>query len=830
MNPERWLQIKQVANACLDVEPNQREARLGELCGSDVSLLDEVKSLLASHADLGDFLETAAADPEPDELLTGQQIGSYQIREAVAEGGMGTVYRAVRASDFQKQVAIKVIKRGMDTNFMLRRFRQERQILAGLDHPHVARLLDGGATADGRPYLVMEYIEGRAITDYCEEEGLTIPERLRLFRIVCAAVQSAHQNLVVHRDLKPSNILVTADGLPKLLDFGIAKMLDPDSGPTVTSLGLMTPECASPEQLRGEPINTGTDIYALGVLLYYLLAGEPPYRFTTRSVEEIRRLVCEIEPRKPSEVRALPEDLDKIVLKAMHKDASHRYASAEQLSEDIGRYLAGQPVTARIDTFQYRALKFLARHKTASAASAMAVCALLAGMGATLAEVRVARMERARAERRSNDVRRLAESLMSELHDGVQKLPGSTGMRKLIVDRAVTSLDALTQDAGSDDGLRRELGKAYLRLGEVQGEPGKANLGSAQAAGVSFRKAVKLYEEIVNAASGTVQDRRELANAYGKLSTALWDTGGETEARSLDVKALRIRQALASRLAPVELGKELGSSYFIIGVHHLRSDLPAAVENYRKSVEAYERVLRAEPNSPVNMRNLSMAQKYLGGSLITQHHYAEALRSYEAAQAIDEMRIAADPQDTEARMDITLAYSDIGYILREQGDVRGALGYYEKVERLRSAIVAADPKDERAQSGLASAYFNIGRTLRLLHQTQEATAAFEKARQIRESLLALDSASSRAKVFLASTCAYLAAAYAELARGTKQPEARLALWRQALPHYRRAAEMIAALKGNGPLTGEAAETGAQVDRELPQCLAAIAELSPSAAQ
>src|ERR1700691_4974993 len=233
MDAERWIEVKKIVNACLDAPPEGPERRAAELCGNDRLLFSEVLSLLASHAELGDFLEPSVPEEEPEDTLTGRRIGNYEVCERIAEGGMGAVYRAMRTSDFQKQVAIKVVKRGMDTTFILRRFRHERQILAALDHPNIARLTDGGASDDGRPYLVMDYVEGVPVTDYCELHRLTVRERLQLFRTICSAVQYAHQNLVVHRDLKPRNILVTSEGIPKLLDFGIAKLMEPDADVTM---------------------------------------------------------------------------------------------------------------------------------------------------------------------------------------------------------------------------------------------------------------------------------------------------------------------------------------------------------------------------------------------------------------------------------------------------------------------------------------------------------------------------------------------------------------------------------------------------------------------
>ena len=390
MSPDKWNKVKSIVNECLDLPPDRRTALLDLSCDGDPEIRAEAESLLESYAQAGDgFLETSISrdSRRPD---VPKRFGIYQVVERIGEGGMGAVYRAVRESDFQMQVAVKLVRRGMDTEYFLARFRRERQILAGLEHPNIARLLDGGATSEGLPYLVMEYIDGAPITRYCKEKGLAVRERLELFRTVCLAVQHAHRNLVVHRDLKAGNILVTSAGVPKLLDFGIAKLLDdsPEQAETVTALGMLTPECASPEQIRGEKITTASDVYSLGVLLFVLLTDEPPYRFVTRTPAELIDLICNGPVKRPGEVRRVHPDLDNITLKAMHRDPTRRYGSAEQLAEDVRRHQAGLPVLARKDTFRYRASKLIGRHKAASALAALVVLSLVVGIAATLRESR----------------------------------------------------------------------------------------------------------------------------------------------------------------------------------------------------------------------------------------------------------------------------------------------------------------------------------------------------------------------------------------------------------------------------------------------------------
>jgi non-specific serine/threonine protein kinase/serine/threonine-protein kinase len=643
---------------------------------------------------------------------------------------MGTVYRAVRITDFNKQVAIKLVKPGMDTSFVLHRFRRERQILAGLDHPNIARLIDGGATESGRPYLVMEYVDGTPITDYVEQRGLGVAAKLELFRTVCAAVHCAHQNLVIHRDLKPGNILVTAGGTPKLLDFGIAKLLEPDAGVTAAAVRLMTPNFASPEQVRGAQLTTASDVYSLGVLLYNLLTGAPPYEFTTGTPEEVTRVVCETEPPRPSAVRPLPADLDGIVMKAMHKDPARRYPSAEQLSDDIRRYLAGFPITARKDSFRYLASKFVVRHKGASIATALAALSLIAGMAATLWEAHVARSERARAERRFNDVRRLANSVLFEVNDAVRLLPGATAAREILVHRSVEFLDNLAQDAGTDYTLARELASGYERLGQVQGAPGTASLGDNAGALASLRKAVVLREAIAHADPSNTARQIELAATYDSLGQADHEASGDWKAVDEDDrKAFEIRKAAAAR-SP-EFQRALSYSYYWIALHRAqRGNLDGAQEYYQMYLDIWQRIAEANPQDPQQRISRSLAHKRIGALLIVKDRLAEALQHDLAAVALDQERIAMNPANAEARLDITFAYTDIGVIALRQGDPAAALASYQKVESIREELAASDPKNQRARGSLMATYQRIEEIL----TTRKDTKGLETYRRKRAAL------------------------------------------------------------------------------------------------
>ena len=565
MPEDRWPRVKELFQEALDRAPSQRDAFLAEACASDEALHREVLSLLASHAEAEGFLEGTAL---PTASWEGRRVGAYRILGEIGRGGMGTVYRAVRADvrEFEKQVALKVVRGGHAAAELVSRFRGERQILSRLDHPNIARLLDGGATEEGEPYLVMEYVLGQPIDAFCEERRLSTAARITLFRAVCQAVQYAHQNLVVHRDIKPGNILVSADGIPKLLDFGIAKVLaaDPTEAPTQTAFPALTPDYASPEQVRAEPVTTASDVYSLGVVLYEILTGQRPYRVGTPVPAEIVRVVCEFEPEKPSTIvrrprtteattaaahsgPPLPEpetedprlqklagelagDLDTIVLKTLRKEPSRRYASAQELSDDLGRYLEGRPVLARPDTLTYRAAKFVRRHKTAAVAAGLIVLSLIGGIVATAAQARVAEANREKAEQRFAEVRTLARSFLFEIHDALRDLEGSEKARATLVTRALEYLDGLASEAGDDPVLLEELAASYERVGDVQGNPRDMSLGDGAGALASWRKAEALRAKRLGIEPRSVDALVKLVRSQCRVATGLLATGREAEA------------------------------------------------------------------------------------------------------------------------------------------------------------------------------------------------------------------------------------------------------------------------------------------------------------
>src|SRR5215831_4959788 len=489
MKQTDWQQIEEILASVLELPEDQRLARIEQFCAGNSSLRNEVLSLLAAHNHAGSFLEMKtqiSSDSAQDLSLISKQLGPYRLLERIGHGGMGTVYRAERADgQFQKQVAVKVVPAAVHSQELLRRFTSEQQILASLEHPNIARLLDAGVSPEGLPYLVMEYVEGVPITDYCCDRRLSLQERLRLFQTVCSTVHYAHQHLIVHRDIKPANILVTGEGIPKLLDFGIAKLLAPlknaGAGSTQSIFNPMTPDYASPEQARGEPLSTATDVYSLGVILYELLANQRPYSVADKSSTEAVRMICELEPEKPSVLArnrmkrdrgaprepGLTSELDAVVAKAMRKDPQQRYGSAQDLAQDISRYLGGLTVLAHRGSLRYSVTKFIGRHKLAATSVLIALMLAVVGVSAIIWQAQVAIRERETAKA-DNDF--LQNDLLAQASSWNQAGPGSKPDPDI---KVRTALDRAASNIGGkfdkqplvEASIRETIGNTYSDLG-----------------------------------------------------------------------------------------------------------------------------------------------------------------------------------------------------------------------------------------------------------------------------------------------------------------------------------------------------------------------------
>jgi tetratricopeptide (TPR) repeat protein len=814
VTPERFRRAKAIFLEAADRAPVEREAFLSFSCGEDAELRGEVRALLRAETEGRGFLEGAPTAPvqEAIEGATGpasprpSRIGPYEVVDQIGHGGMGVVYLAIRSGEgFQTRVAIKVIKRGMDTNDIVRRFRTERQILASLDHPHIARLFDGGTTDDGLPYFVMEYIEGKSIDAYCEDRGLDTTQRVRLFLPVCAAVQYAHQNLVVHRDLKPGNILVTPEGAPKLLDFGVAKLVDPlDSAgafETATAVRMLTPEYASPEQVRGERITTASDVYSLGVVLYKLLTGHTPYRPTGRGTEAISRAVIEQEPE--SAVRLVGGDLDNILRMALRKEPERRYGSAEQLAEDLRRALEGRPVSARRGTLRYRAAKFVRRHRVGVAASALAVLSLVSGLGAAIWEARVARSKEALAERRFTQVREAANALLFDVHDAIRDLAGSTPARALVVQRGLEYLDGLAKEAAGDRTLVRELAAAYRKVGDVQGNPYMGNLGDTKGAVESYRKAIALLEPLAAGGDATDEDRGALAGAYlvgGGIVLAAGDTAAAID---MSRKGVDLRQALlAARPADAPRRREMAQAWQFYAFNLQAAARHAeALEALRKQNALLLDLLAGAPRERGLLRSLGQNLFLLAQALEKTGGPAGGDATF--AQAVDVQRdlLASDATNAAFKRDLAFTQTELGNSLNRRGDSRRALGPYREALALHRELALADPSSADARVGVAIASSNLGQAFVGIGDTAAAIDHLAAARKIQEAVVTKDPENAWVSGQLASTTASLARAHEAASRVRRQETSEVAEHLDvACRLFGRSIDLFAALEAKGRLT------------------------------
>ncbi len=712
MTTERWQQIKDVLDGALEREGSERADFLDAACQGDDELRREVESLVASEAEIGDFIETPVFRIRLDEvepLAVGERIGAYRIVREIGRGGMGAVYLAQRADqEFDQRVAIKVVRRGMDTDEIVRRFRSERQILAHLDHPNIAKLFDGGSTDDGRPYFVMEQVEGRPIDDYCADQTLTVRQRLELFREVCAAVHFAHQNLIVHRDLKPGNILVTPDGVPKLLDFGIAKLLDPAQESfalTRTELRPMTPDYASPEQVRGEPITTASDVYALGVLLYVLLTGQRPYRSTT-DPQVLADAICKTEPPRPSSViarageapggetkllrRQLAGDLDNIVLMAMRKEPQRRYASADQLSNDIERYLQGLPVAARKDTFGYRTRKFVGRHKVGVGVAA-AVLLLILGFSVT---VTLLWKSAERARDRAQAVSGFLVELFTAPNPSQSR--GADITARDMLDRGAKKMDqSFTDQPEVRADLMNTMGQAYLSLG--QWEPARD----------LFKVALDLHRRTLR------RDDPRVTDDLHNLASALREAGHNAEAEPLIREALDL-QRQAGDTRNIDYAKGLTN---LAAILKAKGDLDQAEKYYTEALALKRQLPNVEERDiAVSLNDLGALAQKRGNLKAAEGYYQESLKI--------RRRLAKGLPDP----DMATALSNLGTLQQDRGDLEGAETSLKEALALRRKLLSGpNPKVARTLSTLGSLLLARGNAAGAEQCYREALSIADKA-------------------------------------------------------------------------------------------------------
>ncbi len=752
----------------LDLSPEQRAAFLDEACHGDPALRQEVASLLAflddaSTSDLFPPLMRNAGAP----LTLGERTGPYRVIRELGAGGMGVVFLAER-EDVGKRVALKLLREGgMASGERVRRFLLERRVLARLEHPNIARLLDAGATEHRTPYLVMEYVEGTPIDRFCDEHRLPIADRLELFRTVCQAVHYAHQSLVIHRDLKPSNILVTENGQVKLLDFGIAKLLADHTSLALaearTGLLMLTPEYASPEQVRGESVTTASDVYSLGVVLYQLLTGSRPYQLASRTPAEVERVVCEAMPARPSDAivredpggvaaarntsierlrRGLRGDLDTIVLKALSKEPGRRYLSAYQLSDDLRRHLDRLPVLARKDTAAYLMGKFLRRHWIGAGAAALIILSLVAGIAATAWQAQRAEAQRIVAEERFRDVRSLATTVLFEIHDAVAELPGATRARALLMGRGLEYLNRLSRQSHGDPGLQGEIAQAYIRLGVAQGNPTGANLGDLGAARVSLTKALMMASELVDNDSTNRAARRSLALAHEKLGDVKAWSGDVPGAVADAREALRHWEYL-SRTDPDNAGARLPVAISTTKLGDLLGhpafpnlgDRAGAELQYRRTLALLQTPIVDSVAERRRRRHIALSHERLGMMFKLEGRYDEALDALERSLALREELSREDLTTADATRDVAVSRENLCQVHLARGNVAAASEDCGKAVELYRGLHAADPGNAQGLTDLAVAESETAEVLEARGQWTAALSALDRSTRLLQEFL-----------------------------------------------------------------------------------------------
>jgi serine/threonine-protein kinase len=742
VDAQRWQRTKELFEAVYELGPAARQALLDAECGDDLRMRAEIESLIKSYESVPAALELPAFRPltslirvKTSEDLVGRRIGAYRLDHLIACGGMGSVYQASRADgQFEQTVAIKLIDRGWVGQNAARVVRNELAALARLDHPHIARLLDGGVAEDGIAYLVMEFVDGLPIDVYCDRKRLPVAERLRLFHTICGTVHHAHQRLIVHRDLKPGNVMVTREGVPKLLDFGIAEILDSDapaqSNEPRTIQRVMTPEYASPEQIRGEAVTTASDIYSLGVLLFQLLTGQRPYRLTSRLPAEISRIICGSEPPRPSTIMRrrkevsggegtdvgedrsfappagrLSREIDAVVLKALRKDPGERYASAEQFGEDIQRHLAGLPVSARTSSLAYRGMKLLARHQTTAKVAAVAVLiSLLIGAIGIVRQARIAARQRDFALAASKAARREAESAMVE----VRKSERVTAfLRDLLTEadprgakRDITLREVLQEAAGQvqvrfgddsevESAIQTAVGQTYLGLGDYE------------EAEQHLRRALTIQQDIHQG------DHSDVGRSLRNLGVALYSKGAFDEAHDLCHDAL----AMHLRIYGVEHAEVAQDLNDLAAIHRQRGQLD----------DARQYLLEA----------LRIRRGALGGDGIA---LAETLTNLAGVYLANRDLAAAEPLAREAlsirrrllpsyHPDVAQSIDNLAVILASAGNYTEAEALHQEAYGLYQASLGENhPEVATAQMNLAGVLYMQGKPGDAANHARQALA------------------------------------------------------------------------------------------------------------
>ncbi len=808
MKTTRWDRVSQVFHQALKLPKEQREEFLNTHCADDQGLRQDVDSLLRAHDDDDGFLEDSplgeageALAHELNASLVGQRFGHWRLAELIHVGGMGAVFLAHRADgEFEQTAALKVIRLGLTDPLLISKFAEERAYLARMEHHNIARLLDGGTTADGYAYLVMEFVPGEPIDRWSDDKKLSIDKRLELFLQLCRGVQYAHQNLIVHQDIKPGNVLVRENGTPKLLDFGIAKRLSESSAHSERGgYFAMTPSYSSPEQMRGEDVSIATDIYSLGVLLYQLLTGVTPLQFEPGSTPaDATRIVSEVDPRPPSAQfnassaayserannraatatnlrRKLTGDLDAIVLKALKKSPVDRYASVSTLSDDIERYLGGYPVQARKNSNWYRLKKLARRNAVVVAAGCMVLAAGTVALGLTSWSLHQARQANAQATERFTQVRTIANSMMFDVYDEVEAIPGSKTARQKLATTAQDYLATLLSGDQVNAAVKLDAARGYSRLSSILDDQSVASAGDRTRSQEAAERALGLFQELVQDQPDWVEAHRGLAQLLSNRGIAsLYNENRSEQSRSdiqASIESFRKARALLPndpdiaaeeltakiRLADTykwenghaqaeqalnDLLNETSLQRFpeseavekihadaLVGrgeVRYFQDNYDGAVADYQQALQVYQRIAERHADKNPVLQPMVIAAWSLGNTFVDMDRPSDAVPSYQRALGLTQLRIDRDADDANAMRTHTIVQSSLAAALVKLGQAERAIGHILSANAWFEQQAIDDPDTPGVQRSVAISYHMTGDIYRDAGRADDACAWYRR--------------------------------------------------------------------------------------------------------
>ena len=794
MSSAEFQRLRKTFEQLLAAPQQERTAILSEMSVAEPGFAGELQRMLAAHSQPDSLLDQPMV-PSVDSLpppatRTGSRVGPYILEKELGRGGMGVVYQATRADGtFQRRVAIKILRGDRNAGVFLDRFQQERQILGQLNHPHIAAILEGGTTPEGEPYFVMEYVEGVPLTAYCESHALNVDRKLDLFLQICDAVQYAHRCLTIHRDLKPGNILVTEAGAVKLLDFGIAKLIDaestlPEEG--ALTVPILTPQYTSPEQIRREPVTTSADVFALGILLYEITTGEHPFRRKDTAPHEVMRAICEDDPPAPSTVaprdsRHLRGELDAIALTALRKQAAWRYPSVEQLADDVARYRRGWPVRARGNRVSYRLRKFARRQWLPLTAAALLMFLLIAGILSTKRQARLAddarhaaeylraqaeqeratadreraaaeqagriateqrslaetrtkevEVERQRERERYREVRSLASSVLFDLYDGIRDLAGSTTARRLIIAKAQQQLELLSADSRDDVAVQRDLAAAYERMGELRVDPHRPNKTDAAAALDAYGHAIDLRKKIAARPGAGPADQRDLAVSMAKLGDGQYYSANVKQALVSYEDAWNLAQTLL-RAEPADASLRRAAAW--VGERRCfgllaSGNTAAAIDSCREATDASSVLARTLPDDVEVQRIVASNEgSYANALRLSRRPKDAAAEATQAVEVLHRLETLA-PNNAEYRRLASGAESILASSLAAVGDSEGSTEAYRRAVASMELAIEIDPSDLGSPLRLAVTLLDFSHKMATGSDTAGARDAARQALQL----------------------------------------------------------------------------------------------------